>query len=205
MGPRRAGPSRRQAPLPPARPGSSAVPGARLPFCDGAHKIDVVATIRDGEMDAGLSPQVREVLGAYLDASLLTDAFQAELWREARLTFAQLAVLRTLRDGGPQLAGRLGEAVGLSAASTTRLVDRLEERGLVRRRRGRGDRRCVEVHLTERGRQLVGAVRVRRDSPLRRAVEAMTDTEQRALAAALRGLARSARRLERLSPKVAVS
>ncbi len=165
----------------------------------------MVATIRDGEMDAGLSPQVREVLGAYLDASLLTDAFQAELWREARLTFAQLAVLRSLRDGGPQLAGRLGEAVGLSAASTTRLVDRLEERGLVRRRRGRGDRRCVEVHLTERGRQLVGAVRVRRDSPLRRAVEAMTDTEQRALAAALRGLARSARRLERLSPKVAVS
>lgn len=163
-----------------------------------------MATIQDGKVDESLSPQVREVLGAYLDASMLSDAFQAELWREARLTFPQLAVLRCLRDGGPQLAGRLGEAAGLSAASTTRLIDRLEERELVRRRRGRGDRRCVEIHLTAQGRQLVGAVRVRRDSPLRRAVEAMTDTEQRALAAALRGLARSARSLERLSPKVAV-
>ena len=76
------------------------------------------------------------MLGAYLDASLLTDGFQTELWREARLTLPQLAVLRSLRDGGPQTAGRLGETVGLSPASATRLFDRLEERGLIRRHRG---------------------------------------------------------------------
>jgi len=154
--------------------------------------------------EPGLSPQVREVLGAYLGASLLTDGFQADLWREARLTLPQLAVLRSLRDGGPQTAGRLAEAAGLSAASATRLFDRLEERGLVRRHRGSDDRRCVEIHLTARGRQLVGAVRALRDSPLRRAVEAMSEAEQRALAAALRGLADQARRLKRLSPRVAV-
>ncbi len=155
--------------------------------------------------DGGLSPQVREVLGAYLDASLLTDGVQAELWREAGLTLAQLAVLRALRDGGPQLAGRLADAVGLSAASATRLFDRLEERGLVRRHRGHDDRRCVEIHLTSRGRQLVGAVRVLRDSPLRRAVEAMTETDQRTLASALRRLAEQARRLKPLSPGAATS
>ncbi|MGO8685577.1 MAG: MarR family winged helix-turn-helix transcriptional regulator [Candidatus Dormibacteria bacterium] len=150
--------------------------------------------------EGGLSPQVREVLGAYLGASLLTDGFQADLWREARLTLAQLAVLRALRDAGPQTAGRLADAVGLSAASATRLFDRLEQRDLVRRHHGHDDRRCVEIHLTARGRQLVGAVRVLRDSPLRRAVEAMTETEQRTLAAALRRLAEQARRLKRLSP-----
>jgi DNA-binding MarR family transcriptional regulator len=150
------------------------------------------------------SPQVRQVLGAYLDASLLADGFQTELWREARLTLPQLAVLRSLRDGGPQTAGRLAEAVGLSAASASRLFDRLEERGLVRRHRGHDDRRCVEIHLTVRGRQLVGAVRALRDSPLRRAVEAMTEPEQRALATALRQLAERARRLKRLSPWVAL-
>jgi DNA-binding MarR family transcriptional regulator len=155
--------------------------------------------------EGGLSPQVREVLGAYLDASLLTDGVQAELWREAGLTLAQLAVLRALRDAGPQTAGRLADAVGLSAASATRLFDRLEERGLVLRHRGHDDRRCVEIRLTSRGRQLVGAARVLRDSPLRRAVEAMSETEQRTLAAALRQLAEQARRLKRLSPRVAVS
>jgi DNA-binding MarR family transcriptional regulator len=154
--------------------------------------------------EAGPSPQVRQVLGAYLDASLLTDGFQAELWREARLTLPQLAVLRSLRDGGAQTAGRLGEGVGLSAASATRLFDRLEERGLVRRHRGHDDRRCVEIHLTARGRQLVGAVRSFRDSPLRRAVEAMTEAEQRTLAMALQRLADQARRLKRLSPHAAL-
>ena len=168
--------------------------------------IDLVTTIgtTSGTEDE-LSPRVREVLGAYLDASLLTDRFQSELWRQARLTLAQLAVLRTLRDGGPQTAGRVAEMVGLSAASATRLFDRLEERGLIRRQRGHGDRRCVEIHLTTAGRQLVGAVRVLGESPLRRAVEAMSEAEQRALAAGLRRLVEQARRLRRLSPGVALS
>ena len=173
--------------------------GVSLP--DPVCTIDLVTII---EGDGGLSPQVREVLGAYLGASLLAEGFQAELWREARLTLAQLAVLRSLRDAGPRTAGHLAETVGLSAASATRLFDRLEERGLVRRHRGHDDRRCVEIHLTARGRQFVGAVRVLRDSPLRRAVEMLTDAEQRTLAVALRRLAEQARRLERLSPRVAL-
>ncbi|HAW11917.1 MAG TPA: hypothetical protein DCX12_12885 [Chloroflexi bacterium] len=174
--------------------------GGRLGFADPVCTINLVTTIESGSP----SPQVRQVLGAYLDASLLTDGLQTELWREARLTLPQLAVLRSLRDGGPQTAGRLGETVGLSPASATRLFDRLEERGLVRRRRGHDDRRCVEIHLTSRGRQLVGAVRALRNSPLRRAVEAMSEAEQRSLATALRRLADQARRLKRLSPRVAL-
>jgi len=69
-----------------------------MSFPDPVCTIDLVTMI---EAEGGLSPQVREVLGAYLGASLLADGFQTELWREARLTLAQLAVLRSLRDGGP--------------------------------------------------------------------------------------------------------
>jgi DNA-binding MarR family transcriptional regulator len=149
--------------------------------------------------DGGLSPEVREVLGAYLDASLLAGSLQAELWREAHLTLAQLAVLRNLLDGRPKLAGELAGRVGLSPASATRLFDRLEERGLLRRHRGRDDRRCVEIRLTARGRQLIGAARALRESPLRRAVEAMTEAERRSLAVALRRLAETARQLDPLA------
>jgi DNA-binding MarR family transcriptional regulator len=151
----------------------------------------------------GLTPQVRDVLGAYLDASMLTESLQAELWREKHLTLSQLLVLRSLRDGGVQLAGHLAEAAGLSPASATRVVDRLEERGLVRRQRDRDDRRCVLVQLTAEGRHLLGTVRVLHDSPLRHAVEAMSVSEQRSLAAALHRLARRARQLEHLTPRVA--
>lgn len=139
------------------------------------------------------------MLGAYLDATLLSDSLQADLWREAHLTLPQLAVLRSLRDGRPRLAGELAATVGLSPASATRLFDRLEERGLIRRHRGRDDRRCVEIRLTARGRRLVGAARALRDSPLRHAVEAMTASERRSLATALRRLAEKARQFDALS------
>ena len=187
----------------PGPPGTaSGLPvGALARVSDPPHIIVPVTRTGGG---GGLSPEVREVLRAYLDASLLSDSLQADLWREAHLTLAQLAVLRNLRDGRPRLAGELAGAVGLSPASATRLFDRLEERGLLRRHRGRDDRRCVEIRLTARGRRLVGPSRALRNSPLRRAVEAMTEAEQRTLAAGLRRLAEQARRLERLSPRVAL-
>jgi DNA-binding MarR family transcriptional regulator len=37
----------------------------------------------------------------------------------------------------------------------TRLLDRMERTGLVRRERDTADRRCVPTHLTERGRALL--------------------------------------------------
>ena len=137
------------------------------------------------EAEGGLSPQVREVLGAYLGASLLADGFQTELWREARLTLAQLAVLRSLRDGGPRTAGHLAEAAGLSAASATRLFDRLEERGAWSAvTAGTTTGAASRSTSPPRGRQFVGAVRVLRDSPCGARSEAMTEAEQRTLAAA---------------------
>lgn len=110
------------------------------------------------------------------------------LWQEARITLTQLSVLRELR-GGPQGAGKLGLAVGLSPASTTRLVDRLERRGLVTRRRGEdGDRRCVEVRLTASGERLLGQLKVVRGSDLHVAVDSMSREERQRLTTALRHL-----------------
>jgi DNA-binding MarR family transcriptional regulator len=57
---------------------------------------------------------------------------------------------------GPMTASRLAEATGLSAAATTTMIDRLEHKGFVRRRRGDGDRRQVLVEFTEDGLRRVG-------------------------------------------------
>ncbi len=46
-------------------------------------------------------------------------------------------------------AGELATAVGLSPGAVTTVLDRLEQRGLVRRTRDSGDRRRVTVELTE--------------------------------------------------------
>ncbi|MEU8660407.1 MarR family winged helix-turn-helix transcriptional regulator, partial [Actinoplanes philippinensis] len=47
-------------------------------------------------------------------------------------------------------AGRIAEVTGMSTSAVTALLDRLENRGLIERRRDPGDRRRVFVHLTGR-------------------------------------------------------
>jgi DNA-binding MarR family transcriptional regulator len=136
--------------------------------------------------------ETREALRAYLDALMLAEPLQVRLWQEAEITVTQLSVLRVLREG-PQTTGKLGQEVGLSAASITRLVDRLERRGLVSRHRESDDRRRVEIHLEPAGERIVAQAKIMRGSHLHRAVEAMTGEERRRLTAVLRRLVELAR------------
>ncbi len=129
---------------------------------------------------------------AYLDALTLAEPIQARLWQLAQLTLTQVSVLRQLR-AGPQTAGRLGQAVGLSPASLSHVLDRLERRDLVSRRRGADDRRVVEVHLEPAGDRLLGEIKPLRGSDLHLAVESMTSEERRSLTSALTRLAELAR------------
>jgi DNA-binding MarR family transcriptional regulator len=59
---------------------------------------------------------------------------------------------------GPMSVGQLTQATGLSSAATTTLLDRLEAKGLVQRRRDTTDRRKVLVEMTDFGRRLSGEV-----------------------------------------------
>jgi len=59
------------------------------------------------------------------------------------------AILLEMR--GPLAVGSISEELGLPSASTTRLIDRLEKAGYVRRVRGERDRRMVTVELVEGG------------------------------------------------------
>ena len=81
--------------------------------------------------------------------------------------------------------GRLGTEVGLAPASITRLVDRLERRGLVARSRDISDRRRVDVRLTAHGERMLGETQVFKGSNVHRAVESMTDEERGVLIAGL--------------------
>jgi DNA-binding MarR family transcriptional regulator len=77
----------------------------------------------------------------------------------------------------------------------TRLIDRLERRRLVGRRRESEDRRVVEVHLEPAGERLLGEARVFRGSDLHLAVAAMTGEERRRMTLALRRLVELAREI----------
>jgi len=81
----------------------------------------------------------------------------AEVLRPFELTMPQYNVLRILRGAGPDglPSGEVGERLVSREPDVTRLLDRMEARGLVVRQRGPADRRVVTARLTETGLRLV--------------------------------------------------
>ena len=82
---------------------------------------------------------------------------EAALLRTHDLSFAQFNVLRILRGAGKGGAscGDIAERMVKRDPDITRLLDRLEERGLVRRFRDADDRRVVMAAITDAGRALI--------------------------------------------------
>ncbi len=102
----------------------------------------------------------RPVHQRLLDEALAAlDRLSAQHWRQgpgarfSKRDFSpgQMRVLMLLREAGPLTVGQLTEMLGVSMPSVSSLLDRLEEHGLVARRRDGGDRRLVHVGLTETG------------------------------------------------------
>jgi len=77
---------------------------------------------------------------------------------EQGLDHAEYKLLLRLRSDGPgasDSAGDLSRALVMSSGGMTNLLDRLEERGLVRRTSDPADRRSVLVQLTSKGKRTI--------------------------------------------------
>lgn len=80
-------------------------------------------------------------------------AIDAQLKRDSGLNFFEYSILSQLSrpgDGAVQMA-QLAQLVGGTLSRLSHAATRLEEQGLVRRRSGAGETRCVELVLTEEG------------------------------------------------------
>ncbi len=83
-------------------------------------------------------------------------AFEAELFKPAALSPTQYNVLRILRGSGEPLScGEIADRMITREPDMTRLLDRLEKRGLVSRCRQQTDRRVVRTKITARGLDLL--------------------------------------------------
>jgi DNA-binding MarR family transcriptional regulator len=71
------------------------------------------------------------------------------------VTFQQWIVLMHLRDGMAGTVAELCRSTRHDSGAMTRLVDQLEQRGLIERQRKPGDRRVVDLALTPAGRKMV--------------------------------------------------
>lgn len=66
----------------------------------------------------------------------------------------QLGILRVLREG-PVSQVELGRSLGIDKASMVKLLDGIEELGLVERRAGKEDRREKRIHVTAAGLRMI--------------------------------------------------
>jgi DNA-binding MarR family transcriptional regulator len=130
-------------------------------------------------------------------ALALLDVLDAELQSEAGIPMRWYDVLVQLEEspeGIPMNA--LAERILYSKSGFTRVVDRMEEAGLVRRVRPEHDRRTILVVLTENGRDTMErARRYHRDGIERHFSQHLSDNEIKALARALEKVSAHARPL----------
>jgi DNA-binding MarR family transcriptional regulator len=106
----------------------------------------------------------------------------------ADLTPSQYEVLVTLVQHSPLRHAELAALESLNPTMLSRVVGKLEARGLATRLADDADGRVVHVAVTKEGRDLVARVRKERADVLRAALRTLTDEDVRALEAALPAL-----------------
>jgi DNA-binding MarR family transcriptional regulator len=100
---------------------------------------------RGGQTRAASS--IDDVLRALRRVNLRGSVFGQSIAVRLGLSDSDVEALETLMDSGAATAGRLAELMGLTTGAVTRLIDRLEQTGYVRRVSDPADRRRVIVEV----------------------------------------------------------
>ena len=114
-------------------------------------------------------------------------AYLPPLAAELLLSPAQCHVLHLLEPGRPIAMNQLAEMLACDASNVTGLVDRLETRGLIRRRPSDKDRRVKVLDLTSSGARLRALMLERMTKPPK-SLDRLSREEQRTLVRILRRL-----------------
>lgn len=116
-----------------------------------------------------------EVVLALMRTADQLAAPMAEVLRQAGLSLSQYNVLRILRGAGESRlpCGEITDRMVRREPDLTRLLDRLETRGLVERERSTSDRRSVLASITGEGRALLDRLEAPMLSALKRSLEHM--------------------------------
>jgi DNA-binding MarR family transcriptional regulator len=93
-----------------------------------------------GQMIASLE-RVTHLIGAHVERAA----------RDVGITQAEAHVLAHLARNGAVSIATLHREFGTKRSTLTNVLDRLEQRGLVRRELNASDRRSVTIHLTRKG------------------------------------------------------
>ena len=130
-----------------------------------------------------------QALNVFIKLMRASDCVMARMARhlaESDLTTGQFGTLEALYHLGPLCQADLGRKQLRSSGNVTMVVDNLEKRGLVQRKREADDRRYVTVHLTSKGRRLIEEIFPRHVAAIVQEMKVLTLTEQKQFESLLR-------------------
>ena len=114
--------------------------------------------------------QVRDGLVRQLDASMAEE--------DLGLNFTHYIGLKVLARMAPCTANELAKAIDQVPSAVTRLLDKLEALGCVRREAHAQDRRALQIVLTDEGRQLWARLKQRGDAVMDDAMRDLSADER---------------------------
>ena len=108
------------------------------------------------------------------------------------LTIAEFGIIEALYHVGPMLLGELQRKILVSSGGVTYLVDRLEQRGFVKRQPCPEDRRARYAALTSEGKRLMSRIFPDHARAIERAMSGLTRTDRDRAATLLKALGHAA-------------
>jgi len=120
-------------------------------------------------------------LAAHLRLALARSARRLRQEAGAELSPSQTAALATIERHGPLTPSEVAVRERVQRPTVTRVLVRLEEAGLILRAGDPADRRSSLVTISPAGRELLAAVRTRKDAYLERRLEALGADDREAL------------------------
>jgi DNA-binding MarR family transcriptional regulator len=119
---------------------------------------DAIYDVKTYQPAKGVGQLMYRVRAAYMSALDHALAQEPEL-AELEISGAQYVILSLLAQGGADSATQLCKDITYDGGAMTRMIDRLEAKGLIIRRRCPEDRRLNKLALTEAGREAIPKLR----------------------------------------------
>jgi MarR family 2-MHQ and catechol resistance regulon transcriptional repressor len=119
-------------------------------------------------------------LSLYIALSRASQWVNAHADRDIRthgLNRTEFGVLELLYHRGPQPLQQIGEKVLMSSGNITYVVDKLEKKGLCRRRASQSDRRLIYAEVTEEGSAFIERVFPEHTKIIQAAVAGLSEEE----------------------------
>ena len=156
---------------------SDSRPGAETGNCCGEITAPP-AMVPETSYDLKILQSLRRIIRA-------VDLHSRKLSMQYQITGPQLACLLVVNSHGPLTVSSLARQVYLSPSTIVGILDRLEQKTLVLRKRSSHDRRVVNIEMTETGRNLVDSAPSLLQETLAKALQNLPEKEQVSITGAL--------------------